>query len=172
MSALASETFQVLLAAGAGAFVGSIFGLRRAKLERQWEAGYQACREILSAIHDMYYWAKEAESFTLALHSVGSKKLRELSTRFEEANHELSSFAHVGGLLISDQCRTALEDLVNAVAKEEFDFALDYIGEYGIKVEYAEHCARIRNIIEERMPHIQNLMRAKLEPTWYRFFRS
>jgi len=153
-----ASLFSVLLAA----FAGSWLALRKTKRERVWEARYEAYRQILSAIHDMRYWAEEAYSANLCLPSVGSEKLRSLAARFDEAKHELSSFVHVGELLIAERSREALEDLVTAISKEEFEFGDDPVSEADFPNRYTDHCDRIRSIVSERLPGILELAKADI----------
>jgi hypothetical protein len=142
------------------AYVGLRLALQKSKSAKRWEAKYESYREILSAIHDMYFWASETYSSNCLLPSVGKDKLKELRAGFDNAQHKLWGFVHFGGLLISDSSREALKELLSALSQEEFRFESEAMDDDDLPNEYTNHLERLRSIIDERRSGIERLAKA------------
>ncbi len=117
----------------------------------------------MSALHDIYFWADETYASYLCLPSVGADKLKDLSRRHDDARHELSSFLYVGELLISDRSRTALKELLVELSREEFRFWDDFCDDADFPDKYSSHCDKVRSIIKEHLPRIQELAKADIK---------
>jgi hypothetical protein len=88
------------------------------------------------------------------LPSVGADKRDELSKRFDNAKHELWAHVHVGQLSVSRQCSESLEALLSSIAAEEHRFDEDWRGDEEYSEHLAEHCEKVRDLIDSGLPAI------------------
>lgn len=143
--------------------LGYALGLRRMKYERTWQARYETHQQILSALHDVYYWAEESYARHKMLPSVSSQKLDELASRFDDAKHRLSSCVHTGDLVVSAAFRELLQEILREIAQEEFRADEELTGdEESRDDELAEHYDRLRSIVSAHLDEVKKLARAQL----------
>ena len=136
------------------AFAAAFLATRRTKNEARWRASYDAYTRILSSVEDIRFWADETYASNLLLPSASAEQLNAAEGRYEEARRILSSFAHVGALVISEQCRRELDELISDLSREDFRFHEDGTDEENFSRELAEHCEKVRTLIESHLPQI------------------
>ncbi|MFL5579166.1 MAG: hypothetical protein ACJ8AO_02250 [Gemmatimonadaceae bacterium] len=154
------------------AFVATALTLRRTKSERRWQAKYEAYQRILGAVEDVRYWAESTYADTLMLPSLSQAKLTEASGRFEEAKRALSSFVHIGELVISADALELLDRIRGEISSEEFRYEDDRGGDDSPDHDLAEHCDKIRRIVEGYLPRLLSLARDDIDERLGTRFRN
>jgi hypothetical protein len=142
-----------------GAIVGTLFGLWRTRTETKWQLKFRAYRRIFSAIEDIRLWAEETYAYNLMLPSPGPEEMGRLATSYRKAKHDLWRFVNVGHLILSDQSRAAINDLMSQIAEEEFSFEQEIFGESEYPRELADHAEGLRKKIAGSLPAIMEAAR-------------
>jgi hypothetical protein len=136
------------------AFVAAFLATRRTKSETRWRAKFDAYARVLGAVEDMRFWAEETYASNLLLPTVGSDELKAATRRYDEAKRVLWSYVHVGVLVISDEAREKLDEMLSSIAREEIRFDMDAGNEDDYSADLANHCDNVRNLVATHLPGI------------------
>lgn len=154
-----------------GAVIGSALALFRTKAETKWRAKFDAYQQILLGFEDMRFWAEETYATNLSLPTVGGDQA-DLSQRYRQAKRDLWSYAHIGGLIISQEATADVRDLLIEIAGEEFEFADDAADEASYPYKLAEHAGRVRDAITAQLPELVRIARSDLGMSTTRWGRA
>jgi len=160
-----AETLRGLITLAAvffGALLAMWFGVRRTKHERRWTAKYEAYERIFAAIEDVRFWVSETISDVHFLPTVGGKTAEDLTDRYYEAQRVLSSYVHVGHLVISEEARDQLEQLMQDIWREEHRYREDPRDDEEHDVHLSDHVHNLQTIIQAHLPGIEKQARVDL----------
>ena len=144
------------------AFLAAGLAVRRTKSETRWQAKYDSYQNILKAVEDIRYWAEVTYSDAAMLPSPGGDHMKAASARYHEAKRSLSSYVHVGALLICADARAGLEEMLSAIAREEYRYEDEANDPSTFDSDLVEHCDKLRNIIAVHLPPLLQLIKTDL----------
>lgn len=154
-----------------GAFGGAFFGARRFVREKTWEAKHKAYQDIVESVNKVSYWAEQHLANLFDLPSTTSERFAELGREFEHAREQLSRYAVVGGLLISEAATREVESLRN-----EIEAAAYYYEEQRVdgneRDVFARYCELIQRAVATHLPEIIRLAKEDLHGRSLRSLRS
>lgn len=146
-----------------GAVLALWFGIWRTKYERRFAAKQGAYERIFAAAEDVRFWVSETISDIHFLPGTGGKTAKELDDRYYEAQRVLSSYVHVGQLVISPKSRDKLEAFMRAVWDEQYRYRED--DDHGDDEHHqflSKHAHNLQGIIQEHLPELEKAARRDL----------
>ncbi|MGI8546805.1 MAG: hypothetical protein ACR2M1_05640 [Gemmatimonadaceae bacterium] len=156
------KAFVTLAAVVAGALLAMLFGVRRTKAERRWNAKYDAYQQIFAALEDVRFWAAETIADIHFLPTIGEVSIQALGRKYYEAQRTLSSHVHVGRLIISAEARERLDEFVQELWREEYRYREDSGEDDDHFALLSDHAHKVQALVEEHAPIIENAARRDL----------
>jgi hypothetical protein len=155
------------LSAFAAAILGAVLALRQGQEQHIWTARYEAYRDIISAVHDIYIWAESIYSDEKMLPSPGEPAGAPLHVRFKEAKYRLSAYSYAGHLLLSPKAQSVTETFLIDLGREQFRAENDPASRVrGPNSELSEHSEVISKRAQAFLDAFSTIARKDLLPFW------
>ena len=138
------------------AIIGSYLTVQKFKREKHWQEKYAAYRDAVSAVENVRFWGDEIAADAALIPTSGFPEGKAPHTFLSEALRKLDQYAVIGKMLLSDEFCSLIEELRSEIATERFKTGEDSVmtGEHEELHYWSAHGARIRDIVDQRLPKI------------------
>jgi hypothetical protein len=150
--------FFTIISASFAAYFGSLFALGKTKKEKLWLQKREAYLSIIESLHNIIIWADEeySSNFPFPLPTVEKDKLDELRRNQQTSLDILRKHVHLGGLVVSRNASSKLEELLSEYFSEEFRFFDDIPHhEHEAAEMISNHYLNIRKIVENHIEQVK-----------------
>lgn len=141
-----------ILSATLAAYLGSIFALRKTKIEKLWLQKQEAYLNIIDSIYNIIQWADEeyiaSFPYPIPFPSAGKEGRKELRIKQKISLDTLRKHVHLGGLIVSKEMSSKLEALL-----KEYDNQISEL----IDEPYEDGNAQSMEMISEHYTNISEI---------------